>query len=70
MNSYPSRPALGALGRLQMAEGRLSPHSPEGTPTDDLFVVHHYPRPTPGALGKIRLVGPDGSARAGRGRAA
>jgi len=49
-------------GRLQMAEGRLSAHSPEGTPVDDLFVVHHYPQPDPGGLGKVRFVGPDGAA--------
>jgi hypothetical protein len=49
-------------GRLQMAEGRLSAHSPDGTPVDDLFVVHHYSQPDPGGLGKVRFVGPDGAA--------
>jgi hypothetical protein len=48
-------------GRLQMAEGRLSAHTPEGTPVDDLFLVHHYQQPDGGGPDKIRFVGADGA---------
>lgn len=46
--------------RLQMAEGRLDRHSEHGTPTENLFVVHHYDQPDTARDGGVELQGLDG----------
>ncbi|CUR60800.1 putative Oxidoreductase, molybdopterin binding [metagenome] len=48
-------------GRLQMAESRLAAHTEQGTPAEDLFLVHHYPRPDVSSLAKLVVVGSDGT---------
>lgn len=66
MNDYPATLAprsYDSAGRLQMAEGRLEHHTPEGTAVEDLFLVHHYDQPDTAGLKAVAVVTGDGQER-------